>query len=210
MFDFASSPVPVRDDLRTAYLAIWIHLSKPGAVYDGAQRRAVLDSARSCVGPSPTSTQAAPREIAELARALYCDPAAVDEALVRSAAAAHGEPAAVEVISIVSMLSAVDGAHRALGIELEALPDPAPGPPTGHISSGMQRRRTHVPMPQGAIPSALDLLPSEALAFQESFGPQYMTAQEMGLNTFARSPGLNRAQMEIVSSRTSLLNACFY
>ncbi|VAW06627.1 hypothetical protein MNBD_ACTINO01-965, partial [hydrothermal vent metagenome] len=33
---------------------------------------------------------------------------------------------------------------------------------------------------------------------------------EMGSPTFSRTPGLNRAQMEVVSSRTSLLNECFY
>lgn len=210
MFEFTTAPVPVREDLKMAYATIWTHLSRPGAIYDGAERRAILDSARSCTGRVPTTGNVVPEEIAELTGTLYCDPAAVDERLVRSAADTHGEGAAVEVISIVSMLSAVDSAHRALGVELEALPDPVPGPPTGHISSGLQRRRTHVPMPQGAIPSALDLLPSEAFAFQESFGPQYMTGREMGFSNFERSPGLNRAQIELVSSRTSLLNGCFY
>ncbi|GMQ98076.1 MAG: hypothetical protein BMS9Abin17_0581 [Acidimicrobiia bacterium] len=210
MFDFAAAPVPVREDLKTAYTTMWAHFARPGAVYDGAERRAILDHARSCDDRTPDTANLVPDRIAALARTLYCDPAAVDQALVRDAADRHGEAAAVEVISLVSMLSAVDGAHRALDVELEPLPDPISGPPTGRISPGLERRRTHVPMPQGAIPSALDLVPSEAFAFQESFGPQYMTGQEMAYSDFERSPGLNRAQMELVSSRTSLLNQCFY
>jgi len=210
MFDFVAAPVPIRKDLRTAYATIWTHFARPGAVYDGAERRAILEQARSGDDRRPEIADLVPHQIAALARTLYRDPSAVDQTLVRDAADAHSDAAAVEVISLVSMLSAVDGAHRALGVGLEPLPDPVSGPPSGQISSGLQRRRTHVPMPQGAIPFALDLVPSEARAFQASFGPQYMTGPEMGHSDFERSPGLNRAQMELVSSRTSLLNRCFY
>jgi hypothetical protein len=65
-------------------------------------------------------------------------------------------------------------------------------------------------MPVGAIPLALDLLPEAGAAFRSSFGPQYMTGPEMGFDDFARDPGLNRAQIEIVSTKTSLHNKCFY
>ena len=71
-------------------------------------------------------------------------------------------------------------------------------------------RRTHIPVPPGPIPVMLDLLPDEGAAFQALFGPQYMTGWEMALDTFRRSPGLDRAQMEVVSSRTSIHNECFY
>ena len=55
-----------------------------------------------------------------------------------------------------------------------------------------------------------DLLPMEGAVFQSLFGPHYMTGWEMALDGFARNPGLDRAQMELVSSRTSLHNECFY
>ena len=42
------------------------------------------------------------------------------------------------------------------------------------------------------------------------FGPHFMSGWEMALDDFARRPGLDRAQMELVSSRTSLHNECFY
>jgi hypothetical protein len=210
MFDFVAAPVPVREDLKMAYVTLWTHFARAGAIYDGHERRAILDRARSCNERTPTRTDFVSEEIARLAATLYCDPVAVDETIVRSAADAHGDAAVVEVIALVSMLSAVDGAHRALGIELEPLPEPLAGSPTGRTRSGLRRRRTHIPMPRGAIRSALDLVPSEASAFDESSGPQYMTGREMEFLDFSRSPGLNRAQMELVSSRTSLLNKCFY
>ncbi len=151
-----------------------------------------------------------PEPLLHLAATLFTDPGLVDRAVVRSAADASGEAMTVEAISIVSMLSAVDGTHRALTADLEPLPVPLDGAPTGSIADGLRERRTHVPMPAGAIPVALDLLPDVGVVFQESFGPQYMTGAEMALDDFERSPGLNRAQIEVVSSRTSMHNKCFY
>lgn len=149
-------------------------------------------------------------EIAALGDTLYGTPVSVTGELVLAAAEAAGDPTTVEVIAIISMLAAIDGMHRALGADLAALPDPSEGDPTGNIVSGLKRRRTHIPVPPGPIPFTLDLLPDEGAAFQALFGPQYMTDREMALDTFERRPGLNRAQMELISSRTSIHNECFY
>jgi hypothetical protein len=130
--------------------------------------------------------------------------------MVRRAAADAGDPMVVEVISIVSMLSAVDGTHGALGAVPEPMPAPLEGATTNEIAEGLKQRRTHVPMPAGAIPAALNLLPGVGQVYQSSFGPQYMTEPEMAFDDFRRTPGLDRAQIEIVSSRTSLRNKCFY
>jgi hypothetical protein len=134
----------------------------------------------------------------------------VDETIVRMTADIVGDPTTVEVIGIVSQLSAIDGFHHALGIDVEPLPDPIEGEPTGAFTPDLKRRRTHVPMPPGPIPVALDLTPSEGRAMEAIAGPLYMTYEEMALDDFARDPGLNRAQMELISSKTSHNNACFY
>ena len=138
------------------------------------------------------------------------DPGAVDEGLVRYTADIVGDPMTVEVVGIVSQLSAVDGFHDALGIDVEPLPDPVEGEPTGAITPDLKRRRTHLPMPPGPIPVSLDLTPSEGLAMEAMAGPLYMTYGEMAFDNFERDPGLNRAQMEFISSRVSHRNACFY
>ncbi len=210
MFEFSDLPFPVRDDLKDVYRTIWSHFSQPGATYDASQRSAILHHARGSSVLAQPHEMEIPDSIAGLVHTLYTDPASVDETLVRRAADAQGDPATVEAVSLVSLLAAVDGGHRALGLHVERLPDPQEGEATGIVTGGLTRRRTHLPMPRGAIPSALDLVPQEARVFQESFGPQYMTDAEMAHDDFSRSPGLNRAQMELISSRTSLLNECFY
>lgn len=208
MFDFALSPVPIRDDVRRTYRNIWEHFALPGPTMDAGQRSVLLAAAR-----SGRSEHVAPTDSSALMRfaaTLYADPAAVNESTVRDAADEAGDAATTETVGLVAMLSAVDGAHRALGVTLEPLPVPLPGPATENITKGLKRRRTHLPMPSGAIPSALDLVPEVAKAYRDSFGAQYMTESEMAFSDFARIPGLNRAQIELVSSRTSFINECFY
>jgi hypothetical protein len=210
MFAFEGSPVAVRPDLRYAYISLWDHFSRPGPTLTGHQRTGLLDAARNRLAERHAPEIAIHPDLGLLADTLYHDPTSVDGELVRSATDAAGDPETVEVAALVSMLSSVDGTHRALGAALEPLPDPQPGEPTGDIAEGLKRRRTHVPVPPGPIPVMFDLLPYEGAVFQSLFGPQYMTGWEMALDTFQRSPGLNRAQMELVSSRTSIHNECFY
>lgn len=210
MFEFNGSPVQVRQDLKDAYAEIWKHLAGPGPTLTGEQRvglAAYVRAARS--GDTPTWIDL-PVSILDLAARLFTDPATIDGSTVRAAAADAGDPTTVEVLSLVSMLSAVDGAHRGLTADLEPLPTSRAGPPTGIVAEGLKQRRTHVPMPNGAINVAFDLLPEVGQVFQESFGAQYMTGPEMVHYDFERDPGLNRAQMEIISSRTSMHNRCFY
>ena len=210
MFEFTGSPVPVRKDLRDAYVAIWSHLGEPGPTLTAGQRVGLAAYVRAARSGDTPSWVDMPTSLLNLAAVLFTDPGLVDGAMVRAAADDAGDAMAVEVISLVSMLSAVDGAHRGLSADLEPLPVPNAGRPTAAIAEGLKQRRTHVLMPAGAIPVALDLLPGVGHVYRESFGPQYMTEADMAFDDFERSPGLNRAQIETISSRTSLHNRCFY
>lgn len=209
MFPFDGSPVPVRTDLKSAYRETWKHLSRPGPTLDASQRIDLLRAARS-PEDTVTNNRAATTPIESLSITLYQHPPSVNGAMVAASIAASGEAATVEAVSIVSMLAAVDGTHRALGIDLERLPEPEPGEPTRRVASGMKRRRSHVPMPRNSITVALELLPDENEVYASMCGPQYMTFREMTEPRFGRTPGLDRAQLETIASRTSLLNECFY
>ena len=210
MFEFTGSPVPVREDLKNAYGDIWTHLAGPGPTLTGSHRVSLAAFVRAARSGDTPAWPDLPTSVLNLAALLFTDPGEVDRSSVRAAADDAGDPMTVEVISLVSMLAAVDGGHRGLTAKLEPLPTPREGAPTGVIAEGLKQRRTHIPMPTGAIPLALDLLPEVGRLFQDSFGPQYMTEHEMGFDDFGRTPGLNRAQIELVSSRTSLHNKCFY
>jgi hypothetical protein len=204
VFSFANSPFDIRDDLADAYRAEWRHLASPGATMTGAERVALADHARTGAG---TTMHAG---LGAFVRTLYADPAAIDGALVSAAIGASSDAGVVESIGIVCRLAGVDGFHRAMGLPLEDLPQPVPGDPTGNVTGGLKRRRTHVPVGPGPIPNTLDLVPAEGAALEALHGPQYMSYDDMAFSRFARDPGLNRAQMELVSATTSIHNECFY
>ncbi len=191
-------------------MATWEHFARPGPTLTGAQRVAVLAATRRGDCASAATQIGVGTDLGRLADELFHRPADVDTPIVRAAADGSGEAATVEVVALTSMLAAVDNTHRGLGADLEPLPDPVDGAPTGEVATGLTRRRLNLPAPPGPIPVVFDLLPTVARAWQAMFGPQYMTGEQMADPAFRRDPGLDRAQIEVVASRTSLLNECFY
>ena len=204
MFEFAGSPVPVPEDVRGTFESYWDHLASPGATLTGAERIAVARASRG------EPNDGAHPALIGLAEQLGTNPGTVFEAEVRAAADIVGDPQTVETIAVVSLLSCVDGVHDALGAEREALPDARPGEPTGEVAEGYKRRRTHVPMPQGAIPVAMDLIPAEGAERIAMSAPTYMPDDDMVHPDWEKPGGLNRSQMEVIAARTSWHNDCFY
>lgn len=204
MFDFPGSPVSVPDDVTAVFAALWEHLASPGATLTGTERVALAEASR---GGDGTGAHPA---LAGLARHLGLEPGTVFADDVRAAADATGDAPVVETVAVVSLLSAVDGMHDALGVPREPLPEPRPGSPTGEVAEGLKRRRTHVPMPRGAIPVALDLVPAEGRMRIDLSAPIYMPDDEMVHPDWRRRPGLERPQMEVIAARTSWHNDCFY
>jgi hypothetical protein len=201
MSELANASVRVRDDITAMEVRSLAALAAPGGSLSGEERVALAEAARGLEANG---------RLEEFARHLYSSPATVAAEHVRNAADDAGDPQTVETIGIVARLSALDRLHLVLGVDLEPLPTPQPGPATGEITKGLKRRRGHVPMPPGPIPMTLDLVPSEAEAFRAMFGPLYMTEEQMGDPLFAREPGLNTPQLETIAGRISMLNECFY
>jgi len=203
-FDLSSVPFAVRDDLVEGLRREWERLGRPGAVWTGRQRVALAAAARGGdAGDLPTPA-------VEAARTLYERPAAVDAGIVEaSRAAGLGDAAYVEIVGVVSRLAAADTVLAALGAAPEPLPEPAPGAPTGEIDDRARRTKGHVPMVGGAsIVGALSMVPSEARAQRDLHGPLYLSYEQMEDLGFTR--GLDRTRMELVASRTSAVNECFY
>lgn len=197
----ADTPFPVRREIEKAIEGVLDSLAHPGGSLDGRQRVSIAQLARE---GNPTNA------LESFATLLYSNPAGVTGHDVAKAASHSGFPPVVETIGIISRLAAIDRFRTVIGIELPALPEPRSGPPTGEIATGLEKRRGHVPMPTGAIPVSLDLVPAEGRATLDLHGALYMTEGQMGDPEFAREPGLNTPQLETIATRVSLLNECFY
>jgi hypothetical protein len=58
------------------------------------------------------------------------------------------------------------------------------------------------------IPASLSAVPAEMDALEALHGPMYLDYEEMGDPAITR--GLTRTQMELIASRTSFINECFF
>lgn len=117
-------------------------------------------------------------------------------------------PRYVELVAVVSRAVAIDTLFEALALEVEPLPEPLGGEPSGDIDRRARLGKAWVPMVGGAsITQALSLAPAENAELERLHGPLYLTFEE---SDPAIHKGLSRPQMELVAARTSAHNECFY
>jgi hypothetical protein len=201
--------ISIRPDLVENLRRTWANLAGPGAVWTGAQRLAIAAEARRArdlVGPGhdlpPTATEAV--------RLLAADPAAARRTWLESLLADGLDyERYIELLGVVARLVAVDTFSEALGLPLTPLPEPIAGEPTGETDTSARPGKGWVPVVGGtSITQALSLIPPENAELEHFHGPMYLTFQEMSDPAIAR--GLTRPQMELVASRTSAFNECFY
>lgn len=187
----------------------WSNLAAPGAVWTGPQRLAIATEARRA-GDDLDSQSDLPAPAVEAARLLAADPAAARRSWVESLVfRGLDEPHYIELLGVVSRLVAIDTFHEALGLAFAPLPEPTGGEPSGEVSDLARPGKAWVSMVGGtSITQALSLVPAENDELERFHGPMYLAFEEMPDPYVTR--GLTRPQMELVASRTSALNECFY
>lgn len=212
MFDFSSSPLPVRNDLPAAFSIVWGRMAAPGTWWTGAERVAIVAVAREAYrGDGTAAADGIPAAAREAAALISHRPAGVTKEMIGRWQQRDLDPMRyIELVGVVSSLTAVDTFHRALGLDLEDLPEPIDGKPTGQMPEPVATlTKAWVPMVgPPSIPVSLSAVPAEMTALEALHGPMYLRYDEMGDPTISRA--LSRAQMELVAGRTSAINECFY
>ena len=212
MFDFSTSPLPVHHNRAEAFRHVWRRLARPGTWWTGHERVAIAATARTAYESGHAIAQPdLPVAATEAAALLSHNPAAVTADQINDwedggLTANHY----VELIGIVAQLTAIDTFHRALDIDLEPLPDPEHRDPSAELPPTRATvTKAWVPMVgPPTIPTSLSAVPAEMAALEALHGPMYLTYEEMG--DPAVTHALDRAQMELVASRTSAVNECFF
>jgi hypothetical protein len=136
----------------------------------------------------------------------------------------------VELISVTVVLNALDVFARAIGVSAAELPASQPGEPSrarpvsarvldawvpqvpageegGEDWRALYETREFVPQ----IGRALSLVPAEVEQLQQLAQPHYMALDNVGDPAYSE-PGrkLDRLQTELIASRVSAINECFY
>jgi alkylhydroperoxidase family enzyme len=132
----------------------------------------------------------------------------------------------VEIIAVVTLCAGVDYFCRALGVTPFTLPEPKDGTPSHYRPASAVGGTAWVPMVEPDVASgpesdlyagidfvpnimkALSLVPDAARALQRSSDAHYVPVNKIADPSARRS--LDRMQMELVASRVSALNECFY
>lgn len=221
-FDYASSPHPVRADIRAAHTAFWERLPEAGEWWTGAARIAIAAEAREAwaqrtqppwLRSLPDIAEVPlPEPAVEAVRAVAVDVHRIDEGFAARTALALGDAAYVELVALAVQTIAVDAFAAALGVPCEPLPTPRDGKPGRSRPGGVGDIRAHVEcLLDYAGPNvgrAMSLAPNDNATFLGLVGSMYALADFMEMVWKDRP--LSRPQVELVAARVSAVNECFY
>lgn len=244
-FDFADSPFEIRPDLRAAYLRTWEDLARPGAWWTGAQRVALAAESRAASGCalcaerrqaiSPNAVDGAhdvigaelPDAAVDAVHRIVTDPTRLSQSYVEGLASQGlTDGHYVEALGVVVSVVSIDRFHAALGLDLEPLPTPSGGAPSGHRPASAVADVGWVPMiPEGGatgdeadlysgrapnVLRAMSLVPDAVRRMRDLSTAQYIPLDQLADPSADPGRALSRSQIELVAGRVSALNECFY
>lgn len=215
---YAEAELPVAAGTATAHDAALAAFARPGAWWNGADRLAIVQAARTA--SDSTFAAEAPSPATEDDDAGVLPPAAIEAVhgiRNRSGQIERGwfenlidmglpREAYVEIASLVASSVIVDTFAQGLGLDPPPLPAAAPGEPSFEAATDVVDGGAWLPIAaEGSanILRSLGLVPSASALFFGTFAPSYYMTPE---SRFA----LSRPQVELVAARVSAANECFY
>lgn len=227
-----SETLPLGDELRVAHEEALLAISRPGPSWTGAERKQMVVSARdatvcalclkrkSALSPTGVSgehddTSGLPGVVIDTIHRIRTDPGRLTRTLFDEVTAEIGQPAYIEMVSVVNTSVIIDTLHAALDQPLAELPEPRPGEPTSAPAGDVLDDGAWVPITRAprdmsdtglpAVPNifrAMGLVPDAVALFFGAFRPHY-ALKDIQLS-------ISQAQAELVASRVSAMNECFY
>jgi hypothetical protein len=244
-FQYTSSPFPIRQDLADAYSDYWQVLAGPGSWFTGAQRVAIAGEVRNAllcpfcterkkalspytmVGEHLAGNVLGAEATDAVHRAIMDQSRITKHYIADNAEQGLSEEHYVELLSVALIVFSIDEFHRALGLPIEALPEPRSGEPDGYRPPNTEHETGYVAMlrPDGAVGDesdlwesgktanvlrALSLVPNGVRQWMRVAASQYLSMKGMMNFTGPTGRSINRMQIELVAGRVSSINECFY
>jgi hypothetical protein len=228
-YNYSDSPYPIRPGLADAYRAYWQSLAKPGNWFNGAERVAIAAEVRNaleCPFCASRKTALSPygvqgehlkgsilkNEVVDAVHRVVTDQSRITQNYIDdNAKQGFSEEQYVELVSIVVNVFSIDEFNRALGLPVEALPEPVAGEPDQYRPKLTDKQTGFVSMltPEGAVGNeadlwqagrtanvlrALSLVPDGVRSWMRIADEQYLSME--GMMNF--------------TGRVSSINECFY
>jgi hypothetical protein len=175
---YATTSVPVRDDLPAAHRRAWRRLARAGNWWTGAERVAIAAEVRNawqCSLCKARKAALSPYTIAgthdyvsklsetalDVIHRVVTDPGRLTQAWFQKTMASEeiSDAQYVEIIDVVVAVVSIDSFCRGIGVPLHPLPEPEPGEPSCYRPATAQLEAAWVPMIPvgGAIGAEADL-----------------------------------------------------
>ncbi len=190
-------------------------LGSPGSFFTGAERLAMAAHVRRARGLDASAADPGtelPAMVAESAARVATDAIATRPHHIEAWEADGRDVLAyLEVVAVASLITSIDSYRIGIGRELDELPTPAAGDPVRAVNDEAKTTNGWVPTVGVALaPTALSALPNEKANKDQLSAIWYLTDEFV--HKYDVEPGreLTRPQMELVASRTSWLNECFF
>jgi hypothetical protein len=246
-FGFSNSPWAVREDLPEAFRFTWEKIAAPGNWLTGAERVQIAREVREaetcalCMARkaalSPFATEGnhdgdhGPLTEAQVdvAHRLTTDPSRLTPGwLLGLEEAGVTVEAYVEILSVVVATIAIDSFHESLGFELEPLPAPVAGEPSGYRPAAAVKTDAWVPtvalesvaegdadMYEGMgrsanVLTAMSVVPDAVRLLRKQAAAMYLDIMDVVNPAADGGRALTRPQTELIAARVSALNDCFY
>jgi len=187
------------------------HIASPGSFFTGAERVAIAANARVARGLATDAPELDPLTTSTIARVAVEAMNSRSEHVHAWTNAGHDVLAFVELVAVVAQISSIDSYRVGIGAELDPLPQPVAGDPAPANDDRAVTSNAWVPTVGVALaPSSLSALPNEKAAKDNMSKEWYLTDEFV--HKYDVEPGreISRPQMELVASRTSYLNECFF
>ena len=222
--DYADAELPVADGVAAAHGRTCAAFAQSGAWWSGADRLAIVADARTapdCPLCAEKVEALSPHTVqGEHASAGVLPPIAVE--------AIHGvrnysgrltrgwfddlidmglQPEAyVDLVSVTASSVIIDTYAQGIGLEPSPLPEPEPGNPSFERSEDVVDAGAWLPLKREGranVVRSLGLVPSALKLFFDTFSPSYYMRPQTEFS-------ISWAQVELVASRVSAVNECFY
>lgn len=176
---------------------------------DRARRAAVSPNAVTGAHPATEHLSAA---AVEVAHRVASDPGRLTRGWAELQIEALGEEVYTEIVGVAAITSVIDRFHPAVGEPIPALPEPQPGEPARVRPTDVGDVGAWVSQTTGPttanVSRTLSLVPATNVTWRSLVDSHYSRGAEFLDPVWSRA--LTRAAVELVASRTTTLNECFY
>ncbi len=208
---FRNPAVPVAARIEDATERALHQITSPGSWLTGAERRAIAEAARQALTGANEAVPGLDPPLVEAAEAVAVAADEITPDWIEDLEDRGVDGLTyVELIGVAARVAAIDTFARGVGADLPELPAPSPGEPDRSVAETVAKTVAWVPTDGHAYaPTALKAVRGEFDA-QDDLHTAYYLAPARMRELDISIDGLHRTQMELVASRASLLNDCFY